>query len=142
MIKDCYALPAPVPVRESRTRLSKNTHVHASDLHGLSRLAIDGVLGTTALVEEMHYAISRVSGPSLPSRNKRTRGITGLVGPTTDRVFGQIVPRLAAPQSTRQRDPEQRLPTHRAAVVPRTGHLELMHHPAVARHLGDWLTEP
>ena len=118
MITHDRALPPRLSLpctRGSITRLSKNTHFHAADLHGLSRLAVDGVLGTTALVEELHYAISRVSGPSLPSRNKRTRGITGLVyrsihgitglvGSTTDRVFGQIVPRLAAPQSTPQRD--------------------------------------
>ncbi len=95
--------------------MSKNAHFHAADLHGLSRLAVDGVVGTTALVEELHYAIGRVSGPSLPSSNKRTRGITGLVyrsihgvtglvGSTTDLVFRQIVSRLPSAPSTPQRD--------------------------------------
>ncbi|MFW5815971.1 MAG: lipase family alpha/beta hydrolase [Wenzhouxiangella sp.] len=90
-------------------------HLRPSDLHGLSRLSIDGVLGTTELVEQMHYAIGRVAGPSLPSRNGRTRGITGLVyrsiygitglvGATADLAFGQIVPRLKPAQSTPQRD--------------------------------------
>jgi pimeloyl-ACP methyl ester carboxylesterase len=91
------------------------SHLHPADLQGLSRLAVDGVLGTTSLVEEMHYAIGRVSGPSLPSRDGRTRGITGLVyrsihgitglvGQTTDLAFRQIVPRLPQAPSTPQRD--------------------------------------
>lgn len=95
--------------------MNRDAHIHAADLHGLSRLAVDGVLGTTALVEQMHYAISRVSGPTLPSKNGRTRGITGLVyrsihgitglvGGTTDLAFRHIVPRLAPAQSTPQRD--------------------------------------
>ncbi len=91
------------------------SHFHPSDLQGLSQLAVDGVLGTTALVEEMHYAIGRVSGPSLPSKDRRTRGvtglvyrsihgITGLVGATTDVALRQIVPRLPQPDSTPERD--------------------------------------
>lgn len=91
------------------------SHFHPADLHGLSRLAVDGVLGTTSLVEQLHYAIGRVSGPSLPSKDGRTRGITGLVyrsihgitglvGSTTDLAFRQIVPRLPQAPSTLQRD--------------------------------------
>ncbi len=91
------------------------SHIHPADLQGLSQLAVDGVLGTTSLVEEMHYAISRVSGPSLPSKDRRTRGITGLVyrsihgitgvvGTTTDLAFRQVVPRLPQPDSTPERD--------------------------------------
>lgn len=91
------------------------SHFHPADLHGLSKLAVDGVLGTTSLVEEMHYAIGRVSGPSLATRDGRTRGITGLVyrsihgitglvGQTADLAFGQIVPRLPQTASTIKRD--------------------------------------
>ncbi|MFP4275870.1 MAG: lipase family alpha/beta hydrolase [Wenzhouxiangella sp.] len=91
------------------------SHIHPADLQGLSQLAIDGVLGTTSLVEEMHYAIGRVSGPSLPSKEGRTRGITGLVyrsvrgvtglvGATTHLAFRQILPRLPRPDSTPERD--------------------------------------
>ena len=94
---------------------SSPIYLHPADVQGLSRLAIDGVIGTAGLVEQLHYAIARVSGPTLPARNGKMRGIsglvyrsihgiTGLVGSTTDRVFGQIVSRLAAPQSTPQRD--------------------------------------
>jgi pimeloyl-ACP methyl ester carboxylesterase len=95
--------------------LNKAAHWHAADLHGLSRLAVDGVLGTAALVEQVHHAIARVSGPTLPSRHGRTRGITGLVyrsihgitglvGASADLAFRQIVPRLRPAPSTPQRD--------------------------------------
>ncbi len=103
-------LPDPL-----RSEPGRQAHWHATDLHGISRLAIDGVLGTTALVEQMHYAIGRVSGPTLPSANGRTRGITGLVyrsihgvtglvGGSLNLAFGQILPRLRLPHSTPQRD--------------------------------------
>ena len=92
-----------------------HSHLHVSDLHGLSRLAVEGVLGTTDLVEQMHYAIARVSGPTLRSADGRTRGITGLVyrsihgitglvGRGADFAFGQVVPRLPAATSTPRRD--------------------------------------
>ena len=90
-------------------------HLHLSDVQGLSRLTIDGVTGTAALVEQLHYAIARVSGPTLPARNGRMRGIsglvyrsihgiTGLVGHSIDFGFRQIVPRLPGAASTPQRD--------------------------------------
>ena len=106
---------SPAVARFSGARSSRYAHVHATDLHGFSRLAIDGVLGTTSLVEQMHYAIRRVSGPSLRSADGRTRGITGLVyrsihgvtglvGGSLNLAFGQLVPRLPQAQSTPQRD--------------------------------------
>lgn len=90
-------------------------HLHPSDLQGLSRLAVQGVSGTTELVEQLHLAIARVSGPSWPSKDGRTRGITGqvyrsiqgitgLVGGTLDWSLSQIVPRLPSSESTPQRD--------------------------------------
>lgn len=91
------------------------SHVHPADLQGLSQLAVDGVLGTTSLVEEMHYAIGRVAGPSLPSIARRTRGITGLVyrsihgitglvGASSGLAFRHILPHLPQPDSTPERD--------------------------------------
>ncbi|MGY6555580.1 MAG: esterase/lipase family protein [Wenzhouxiangella sp.] len=88
---------------------------HPSDLQGLSRLAIEGVSGTTELVEQVHLAIARVSGPSWPAKHGRTRGITGLVyrsiqgvtgmvGSTLDWSLSQIVPRMPDLDSTPQRD--------------------------------------
>jgi len=48
--------------------------VHPSDLQGVSRLAIDGVIGVADLVEHLHAAIA-MPGTS----SHRTRGITGRV---------------------------------------------------------------
>ena len=90
-------------------------HLHPADVQGLSRLAIDGVTGTAELVEQLHYAIARVSGPTLPARNGRMRGvsglvyrsihgITGLVGQSLDFGFRQILPRLPTAASTPQRE--------------------------------------
>ena len=58
---------------------AKPRHVHASDLHGLGRLAVDATLGITGIVETMHHNISRVPGPLGKSTQKPTKGITGLV---------------------------------------------------------------
>jgi hypothetical protein len=41
----------------------KKTHVHLSDLHGYSRLAIDATLGVTDLVQAMHHNILRLPLP-------------------------------------------------------------------------------
>lgn len=51
----------------------------ATDLHGLSRLAVHGVAETTSLVEQVHRSIARVSPPVGRLRPGSTRGITGLV---------------------------------------------------------------
>jgi pimeloyl-ACP methyl ester carboxylesterase len=55
-----------------RERPTRGLPVHPSDLQGVSRLAIDGVIGVTDLVEHLHAAIA------LPGTSShRTRGITG-----------------------------------------------------------------
>src|SRR6056297_1120855 len=92
-----------------------NAPWHVSDLHGLSRLGIDGVRGVTDLVEDVHHAVLRVPGLRAVAPDGRTRGITGLVyrsingvtglvGGGLDLAFGQLVPRLAPPVSTPTRD--------------------------------------
>ena len=58
---------------------AKPRHLHAADLHGLGRLAVDATLGITGIVETMHHNISRVPGPLGKSTQKPTKGITGLV---------------------------------------------------------------
>jgi pimeloyl-ACP methyl ester carboxylesterase len=58
---------------------AKPRHVHAADLQGLGRLAIDATLGITGIVETMHHNISLVPGPLGKATRKPTRGITGLV---------------------------------------------------------------
>ncbi|MFO0581954.1 MAG: alpha/beta hydrolase [Anaeromyxobacter sp.] len=50
-----------------------------SDLQGWSRLALDGVLGLTGVVEAMHETIARWPGFGPGPRSGRTRGLTGLV---------------------------------------------------------------
>jgi len=61
-----------------------------SDLHGLSRLAVHGVTETTALVEQMHHTIARVSAPIGREATGRTRGITGLVYRSIHGVTGIV----------------------------------------------------
>lgn len=52
--------------------------VTAGDLHGLSRLAIDGVVGVTDIVEAMHLTIGSRAGLLRPGVAGRAAGITGL----------------------------------------------------------------
>ncbi len=93
----------------------RSTHLHPSDLQGLARLAVDGVIGTTALVEQLHHTIARVSPPVGRPREGTTSGITGLVyrsihgitsavGGATGLAFDTIVPRLGLRASTPQRE--------------------------------------
>jgi len=92
-----------------------NSPLHISDLHGLSRLGIDGVRGVTELVEDVHHAVLRVPGIRAVSPDRRTggitglvyrsiNGVTGLVGGGLDLAFGQVVPRLAPPVSSPTRE--------------------------------------
>lgn len=46
---------------------------------GIARLVVDGVLGLTESVEEMHATIASITLPFAEPKKKRTRGITGLV---------------------------------------------------------------
>lgn len=55
------------------------TELTPSDLHGLSLLAADGVVGVSRLVEQLHHTIARVSPPVGSAADAATRGITGLV---------------------------------------------------------------
>ncbi|MDX1626519.1 MAG: alpha/beta fold hydrolase [Wenzhouxiangellaceae bacterium] len=89
--------------------------VHPKDLHGLGRLAVDGVAGITDLVEHLHLSIAgTVLGPAA-GRDGRTagltgftyravRGITGLVGAGLDRVLGGIAGSSSSPASSSSRD--------------------------------------
>ncbi len=95
--------------------MSQLGHLHPSDLHGLSRLAVDGVIGTSRLVEELHATIARTVVPIGRAGDGRTRGITGLVyrsihgvtglvGNTVNLAFDQVVPRLAPEPSSPRRE--------------------------------------
>ena len=54
-------------------------HIHLSDLHGASRLAIDATIGLTNLVETMHRNISAMPGILGTTSEDPTTGITGFV---------------------------------------------------------------
>jgi len=53
--------------------------LHAADLQGIGRLAIDATLGITSLVETMHHNVSRVPLPLGKGTQAPARGLTGLV---------------------------------------------------------------
>jgi len=59
--------------------MAKKPRLHATDLHGVARLATDATAGLTNLVEAMHERIARVPGFGPKSFDGRTDGITGLV---------------------------------------------------------------
>lgn len=79
--------------------------MHATDLQGAIRLAMQGVTAVTDIVENMHRNISRISLPLGTVPPGRTRGvtglvyrsiheITGLVGSTLDLALEQLQPLL------------------------------------------------
>jgi pimeloyl-ACP methyl ester carboxylesterase len=104
----------------------KPTHVHLSDLHGYSRLAVQATLGVTNLVEAMHHTILRLPAPvgKMPRHaasgvhgaveaTLRTtsgwvysaiRGVTNLVGGGLDAALGQLKPELENIPSTAERE--------------------------------------
>ena len=94
---------------------AKPRHLHAADLRGLGRLAIDATIGVTSLVETMHHNISRVPGPLGKPTQKPAKGITGfvyrsirgvtrLVGGGVDLALAQLVPLLGTARSTPERE--------------------------------------
>lgn len=85
--------------------MTPTPYLSASDLHGLARLAVDGVAGTSRLVEQLHGAIIRTAAPTILSKGQGTGGITGLVyravrgvntmvGASIDTLASPIVARL------------------------------------------------
>ena len=89
--------------------------LNAADLHGLSRLAVRGVVETTSLVEQVHHTIARISPPIGRERRGRARGIsglvyrsiqgvTGLVGGSLDLAFEQLSARPDPGQFSPERD--------------------------------------
>lgn len=104
----------------------KKKHVHLSDLHGYSRLAVEATLGVTDLVEAMHHNILRLPKPlgktGTPPGNaahgavytvlKKTsglvygtiRGITKLVGGGLDAALAHLAPELEQLNSSAERE--------------------------------------
>lgn len=52
---------------------------NASDLRGVTRLAVDATVGVTDLVEKVHHTIQLGHAPLGPSRANRTGGLTGFI---------------------------------------------------------------
>ena len=85
--------------------ITRKTHVHLSDLAGLNRLATDVIAELTDLAEALHNNIARSPGVLGTPMQERTsaiaglvyesvRGVTRLVGGTTDAILAQLVPIL------------------------------------------------
>ena len=83
----------------------KKTHVHVSDLAGLNRLAVDITASLTDVAEALHNNIASspgISGTPMQVHSsaiaglvyKSVRGMTGLMGGTTDAILAQLVPIL------------------------------------------------
>ncbi len=64
--------------------------VRLAEVHGLSRLALDGVGVTVDLVEQLHAAIAGTVLPLRTASPGRTRGITGLVYRSIRGVTGLV----------------------------------------------------
>ena len=93
----------------------RKKHIHAADLRGAGKLAIEATIGVINLVETMHHNISRLPGILGTTSNDPTRGIAGfvyrsvrgvtrLVGGGLDLVFGQLATLLKAEKSSNARD--------------------------------------
>ena len=96
--------------------MAKRMPVHATDLRGYSRLAVDATIGLTELVENLHHNILRVPGPlgtptQAPAKGitgfvyRTIRGVTRVVGRGIDAALAQLTRLLGAPDdSTHGRD--------------------------------------
>ncbi|HMD96966.1 MAG TPA: alpha/beta hydrolase [Terriglobia bacterium] len=82
--------------------MTSTTPVHASDLVGFSRLALDATAGLADLVEAMHSTIARAPGildrPAPGPANgtaglvyETVRAVTRLVGGGVDAIFGPVI---------------------------------------------------
>ncbi len=89
---------------------NKKTHLHISDLAGISRLAVSATMGITDLAEELHKSITRSPGlAGNPVQGhveaisklvyESVRGVTSLVGSATDGALAQFEPILDEPGS-------------------------------------------
>lgn len=72
-------LPAPPAPGLPPPALRPGLPLRAADLRGLARLAVDGVLGVTEVVEAMHHTIARRPAPLGRAPDGRPGGITGFV---------------------------------------------------------------
>ena len=89
--------------------------MHAADMRGYGRLAIDTTLGLTSLVETVHHNILRIPGVLGKSTQRPAPGITGfvyesirgitrLVGGGIDLLLGRLAPLLDDGVSSNERE--------------------------------------
>ena len=89
---------------------NKKTHLHLSDLAGISRLAVSATIGITDLAAALHNGITRspgIAGNPVQGHAEAisrlvyesVRGVTSLVGSATDGAFAQFQPILDEPSS-------------------------------------------
>jgi len=102
--------------RESeRGAVPTKTHVRVSDARGLSRLAVQAILGLTDVVEAMHHNIARAPGIlGMPTQEpmkgisglayESVRGIARLIGTGVDRILEQFIPILGDRHSSPERE--------------------------------------
>ena len=68
----------------------KKKHVHLSDLHGYSRLAIEATLGVTDLVEAMHHNILKLPLPFGKAATAPRSGVHGAVYKVLQKSSGMV----------------------------------------------------
>jgi len=95
--------------------VNKASRVHPTDVLGFSRLAIDGTVRLTGLIEAMHHNIAGAPGiGGIPARGtisgitdlvyNSVRAITGLVGGGVDAFLTPLMPMLGEGRSTPERE--------------------------------------
>ena len=68
-----------VPPAPPASSAPRGPALHAADLRGLARLAVDATVGVTDAVETLHAAIAGLAPPIGTAASTRTAGITGFV---------------------------------------------------------------
>ena len=95
--------------------MPSKSHIHASDIRGASRLAVDAAIGLASLVETMHHNILRTPGILGKATQQPTNGITGfvyksirgvarVVGGGIDAVLARLVPLFGGGASSHERE--------------------------------------
>ena len=95
--------------------MTRTSHIHPSDLLGLSRLAADATVGLSAVVEALHDNVARGPGAFDTPSSGPTTGITGLVyqsirsvaglaGVGIDAILTPLIPLPAETGSTPKRE--------------------------------------
>jgi len=94
--------------------MSRPTHLHPADVHGIARLAVDATAAVTDIVEAMHAGVLRPS-PTNPERSGRAGALAGfayssvrtvahLIAGGLDVAARPLVPLFGEQISTAQRD--------------------------------------